>query len=422
MLNQEYSELTIQMTRQLTKAVKKAEGIFITPQSIIRLFVTRVNEFVQSTNLTVQHILEPSCGTCEFIHHLSTVYKESHICGVEMNSTIFENIVNIGFNPNQVSLINGNFMNHSVENVHLAEKGQQYDLIIGNPPFVVIKKDDVPPQYQEYVIGRPNIFGLFIVHALTLLKENGILSFIVPKSFLNSAYYSKIRELIKSTCQILDIIDYKHLNLFIDTDQDTFGLIIQKKRSSASCAYSYLVNQSYIFTNDAAKLHVLFEGSTTLQKMGLFVKTGSIVWNEHKPLLSEDSSQTLLLYNSNISNKNTVEIKTFKNGEKKQYINLETLKYEPASGCCIVVNRGNGNSAYKLNYALIQLDTKYIAENHLNVIDFIDKDISHEKKTEVFHKIVASFKNAKTQEFIELFLGNNGLSKTELETIFPIYV
>jgi adenine-specific DNA-methyltransferase len=421
MSNQEYSELTIQLTRQLPKTVKKAQGIFITPQSIIRLFVSRVNEFIQSTNLTVQNILEPSCGTCEFIHHLANIYRDSHICGIELNPIIFENIIKIGFNPNHVSLINGNFMNHAVDGSRSLQE-RRYDLIIGNPPFVVIKKDDVPPQYQEYAVGRPNIFGLFIVHALTLLNENGILAFIVPKSFLNSAYYSKIRELIKTTCQILDIIDYKHLNLFIDTEQDTFGLIVQKKVSSEPCSYSYLVNQSYIFTNDSAKLRRLFEGSTTLQKMGLFVKTGSIVWNEHKSLLCDDSKQTLLLYNSNITNKNTVEIKTFKNDEKKQYINLDSVKYEPASGCCIVVNRGNGNSAYKLNYALIELDTNYIAENHLNVIDFVDKDISNEKKKEVFHKIVSSFKNPRTQEFIELFLGNNGLSKTELETVFPIYL
>ena len=36
-------------------------------------------------------------------------------------------------------------------------------------------------------------------------------------------------------------------------------------------------------------------------------------------------------------------------------------------------------------------------------------------------KILSSFKNQKTQQFIDLFLGNNGLSKTELESIFPIY-
>jgi hypothetical protein len=40
----------------------------------------------------------------------------------------------------------------------------------------------------------------------------------------------------------------------------------------------------------------------------------------------------------------------------------------------------------------------------------------------LYNKIIDSFKNPKTKKFIELFLGNNGLSKTELETIFPIYL
>jgi hypothetical protein len=46
-----------------------------------------------------------------------------------------------------------------------------------------------------------------------------------------------------------------------------------------------------------------------------------------------------------------------------------------------------------------------------------------EKKAllEIYNKVVNSFKTPKTQRFIDLFLGNNGLSKTELETIFPIY-
>lgn len=36
--------------------------------------------------------------------------------------------------------------------------------------------------------------------------------------------------------------------------------------------------------------------------------------------------------------------------------------------------------------------------------------------------VINSFSNKKTEEFVKLFLGNNGLSKTELETIFPIYL
>ena len=40
----------------------------------------------------------------------------------------------------------------------------------------------------------------------------------------------------------------------------------------------------------------------------------------------------------------------------------------------------------------------------------------------LYKKIIKSFENEKTKEFIQLFFGNNGLSKTELETILPIYL
>ena len=86
----------------------------------------------------------------------------------------------------------------------------------------------------------------------------------------------------------------------------------------------------------------------------------------------------------------------------------------------LVVNRGNGNSKYKLNYALIDFGP-YLVENHLNVISSIDP-MKKKDLIVLYNKVMNSFKNEKTQIFINMFLGNNGLSKTELETIFPIYL
>ena len=47
--------------------------------------------------------------------------------------------------------------------------------------------------------------------------------------------------------------------------------------------------------------------------------------------------------------------------------------------------------------------------------------MKHNDLLELYEKIIKSFENPKTKKFIEIFLGNNSLSKTELETIFPIY-
>jgi hypothetical protein len=406
-----FSELTLEITKKLTKTEKKNFGIFITPQSIISQLHDSIKECTDTS--LVKRILEPSCGTCEIVKFCDNLYKSVEIDAIEYNETIYNSIKDLSFNinnKNQVTIIRENFIKYKTDD--------KYDLIIGNPPYLVCKKEEVPPEYEEYVHGRPNIFGLFILHSLSLLKENGILALIIPKSFLNSLYYSKIRNYIKQTCTILKIDDYEKSNDFIDTEQSTFGLIIQKgfkEEQEKEDKYSILLNGNYIFTNDALQLGELFQGSTTLLKMGLKVRTGQIVWNEHKKNLTDDPEDTILIYNTNISKKNEFEIKQFKNDEKKQYINLAG-RIDPI----LVVNRGNGNSSYKLNYTIMKRGP-FLTENHLNEI-YSSVPVDSDQLLQMYEKIIVSFKNPKTQQFIDTFLGNNSLSKTELESIFPIYL
>jgi hypothetical protein len=403
-----FSELSINITNNLTKIEKKTYGIYITPNSIINRLHKNIVTILGDKINNVKNILEPSCGTCEIINFCDSYYTNINIDGIEFNDKIYNSIKGLIF-KNNVNIIKYNFIYYKPDKL--------YDIIIGNPPYFVCKKTDVPEEYEKYILGRPNIFGIFILHSLKLLKEGGLLALIIPKSFLNSLYYSKIRNYIKDTCTILSIDDYKDLNDFIDTEQSTFGLILMKnavKKEVTECNYSVLLNNNYIFTDNSLKLKELFDGSTTLKNMGFKVRTGQIVWNEHKDKLTDDENETLLIYNSNISKDNKFELKNFKNDEKKQYINFDG-RIEPV----LVVNRGNGNSTYNLNYSIIDKGP-FLIENHLNEI-YYPKKIERKELLKIYEKIILSFNNKKTQEFINLFLGNNGLSKTELESIFPIY-
>lgn len=405
----QYSELTIAVTKNLNKSEKKEFGIFITPHVIIKKLVDSVCKYTTDKNITIKRILEPSCGTCEIINYCDSLYNDIEIDGVEYNDKVFASIKDLTF-KNKVNIVKQNFMEYN--------STELYDFIPGNPPYFVCKKQDIPSKYHEFCTGRPNIFGLFIIHSLTMLKSGGILAFVIPNSFMNSSYYAVIRNYIKKMCKIIEIIDFKEDNKFIDTDQTTFGLIIKKnheEKADEECSYSIKINGNYIFASDSLQLKQLFEGSTTIEKMGLKVKTGNIVWNEHKEELTNDDEETLLIYNANISKDNTLEIKNFKNEEKGQYIKKDG-RIDPT----LVVNRGNGNSAYKLNYAVITRGP-FLIENHLNEI-YSPKKMKKDEILAVYDKIINSFKNPKTHKFIELFLGNNGLSKTELETIFPIYL
>jgi len=404
----QFSELTLKVTKSLTKNEKKEYGIFITPNSIISALFTTVSNHLNNNTSSIKRVLEPSCGTCEIINYLDNTLTNVEINGIELNNKIYESIKDLTF-KNNVNIQNSDFLKYNTFNL--------YDLIIGNPPYFVCKKSDIPKKYEDYIHGRPNIFGVFILHSLSLLKPGGILALIIPNSFLNSLYYSKIRNYIKETCTIIKIDDYSSLNDFIDTEQSTFGLILQKNISPiepSECNYSMLFNSNYIFTNDSIKLKSIFENSTTIEKMGLAVRTGQIVWNQVKDELTDDEDDTILIYNSNISKDNKLEVKEFKNDEKKQYINRDG-RIDPV----LVVNRGNGNSDYKLNYAIIKT-CPFLIENHLNEI-YSPKKIKSADLLEIYGKIIKSFENPKTKKFIEIFLGNNSLSKTELETIFPIY-
>jgi hypothetical protein len=222
---------------------------------------------------------------------------------------------------------------------------------------------------------------------------------------------------MKATGTILSIEEYGDGG-FMDTKQLTIGFVFRKDTEKASeetidtllssgCEHSLCFNGDFIFSANIAELRTLFQGATTLARLGIHVHTGTVVWNQRKPDLTHDKTKTLLIYNTNINTKNDVIITTFKNGEKKQYIDQEG-KTDPV----IVVNRGNGNSAYKLSYALVDGRDPYLVENHLNVIE----------AGPYAQQIMASLANEKTRQFVAIFLGNNGLSKTELETIFPIYL
>ena len=118
-----------------------------------------------------------------------------------------------------------------------------------------------------------------------------------------------------------------------------------------------------------------------------------------------------------MTNDNKICLTSFKNSEKSQYINLDG-----STDPVLVVNRGNGNSNYTFKYAVIDdLKHPYLVENHLNIIYSVN-GIEKNELISLYKKVIKSFKQEKTKEFIQLFFGNNGLSKTELETILPIYL
>lgn len=378
-------ELTKSLTKQLSKDVKKSNGIFFTPTKTVIQTIELLHPFMTNVN----KVLEPSCGSGEFLHALSNKYNKLDVTGVEYNKTIYDSVCKVYDN-----IINDDFIKF---------ESSGYDLIIGNPPYFVMNTSQVDSKYYEYYDGRPNIFILFIIKSLHSLNPDGILSFILPRTFLNCLYYNNTREYIANNFKILHIIDCN--DKYIDTSQETVIFIVQNTNGNNK---KYIVdNENYTILgtpDNVSKLNSLYDKSTTLDKLGCTVSVGNIVWNQCKDILTDDDTKTMLIYSSYIIN-NQIEIQQYKNPLKKNYI-CKKGDTDPV----LIVNRGYGVGTYKFDYSMVYGNKEYLLENHIIRI-----------KSNDYATILKSFKNIKTKTFIKLYFGNSAINITELKHILPIY-
>lgn len=396
-----YTELSKTITKNLNNNEKKGNGIYFTSQEIIKKMIKMLGK------RRFKRILEPSYGSGEFIRVLNEKYKKSRIEGIEMNETMAELCEKDDeIHKENVDLVRGDYLKTEFEG--------EYDLVIGNPPFYVMKRGDVEKDYLKYIEGRPNIFVLFILKTLKLLKKGGVLSFVLPSSFKNCLYYNKLRELIDKTCEIIGIEDCEGAK-WLETTQETMILCVKKKVGKNG---EWVINKGgYTIFNTKEKvkrIKELYEGSKTLNEMDLKVNVGNVVWNQCKKQLSMDENDTRLIYSGDIKDKKLIK-KAYKNVEKKNYI-----KKEGNNELMMVMNRGYGVGRYNFDYCVIDIEKEYLIENHLICIRY-DKDIEKEDKRKLYEKICGSLDDERTKEFIRLYFGNGAVNTTELREIIPIY-
>lgn len=95
------------------------------------------------------------------------------------------------------------------------EKGG-FDIVIGNPPYGVSIKDD----YRKAVVASwgnvtdYEIYYYFMVLAAPLLKEKGIMSYIIPNTFLFNTFAKHFREMLVEKWNVLEILDCTKFPIF----------------------------------------------------------------------------------------------------------------------------------------------------------------------------------------------------------------
>ncbi len=130
---------------------------------------------------------------------------------------------------------------HLFSNNLKGTSGQTYfDVIIGNPPYINVKKLSVNDRkiYSKlYYTYNPNgdISNVFWERSLDLCKQGGRISFITPRYWLEGNDSDKLREYLLSQSSIHEIIDFRsNRTLFLSTENklgvDTAIITIKKHK------------------------------------------------------------------------------------------------------------------------------------------------------------------------------------------------
>ena len=395
---EEYTKESIDYLKNTDIKKRKKLGQYFTPKSIRELLISKLPKKDNAD------ILDPACGSGEFLLSCKKYFKNPILYGFDIDKKLI--------NISSKLVKNASIKNFDFLNIDINKK--KYDYIIGNPPYFELKlNEEIKKKYFDIIKGRVNIFSLFIKTGLDLLKDGGYLAYVVPPSMNNGAYFSKLREYIikNSSLEYLHIID--GADNFHLANQKVMLIILKKTNSKKSSKYIFKKNRITIFTEDKKFLNKAYKNTVSLKDIGYTVKTGSIIWNEHKEKLTNDkNNSTLLIWASNINNGKIIIGYT---KGKPQYIKNISSDLIIKSRV-VVVNRITGSSKDINIKAAIVNEKEFVCENHVNVI-YMSKNANCNYSLEDIFKALQDKTNIKVMRLIS---GNTQISKTELERLLPI--
>lgn len=231
----------------------KEIGSFYTPKEIA-LWITQ-RAFLNTSKNDSIHVLEPSCGDGSFLKAIDelSAYKEYiDIDAVEYESVAIEKA--------RSQYQNVNFYH---EDFLFWENEKKYDVILGNPPYIVRKilnRDQFVQCKNIHIMAGlqnreiANIWTAFVVKCSEMLSDKGILAFVLPTELLQVNYTKEIRNYLLKKFKRIEVISFRNLT-FESIGQDVVILMAYKLHSTEGLYFSEATTISELTENINFDIH-----------------------------------------------------------------------------------------------------------------------------------------------------------------------
>ncbi len=179
-------------------------------------------------------VLEPSAGEGIFIESLLEERQNIEIEALDLNSDAVAVLkYKFGDNPKVVSVRKTDTLFDDRLDMY-SMCGGYYDRIIGNPPYGAWqdyeKRKDLKKKYKGHYVKET--YSMFLLRCLTLLKDKGILSFIIPDTYLFLNMYESLRKTLLKSAAIQEILIFpSHFFPGLSFGYSNLSIITLKKTS-----------------------------------------------------------------------------------------------------------------------------------------------------------------------------------------------
>lgn len=189
---------------------RKLAGTYFTPTTIVKKLI---QQLINKNNIDKKKVFDPCCGTGNFLLQMPESVGIEYLYGNDIDHlSVLLTRINLALKYH-IKDQNILYQHITVRDYLTFEKKKYFDYIVGNPPWgYEFSREQNRQLKKKYICASDGIadsYDIFLEQALSNLKLNGVLSFVLPEALLYVKSHLPIRTFLmeNNSIQYLEYLE-----------------------------------------------------------------------------------------------------------------------------------------------------------------------------------------------------------------------